>query len=100
MRVSRVVSALAWSCSPRPAAHAPQRRALGGDRSWRGADLCATRAGPMRNALVLPLLSVLAIGCGGAIEPEPNVVDVPEGELLPDIIGTQRSAAIYQEAVM
>ncbi len=51
-------------------------------------------------AASLVALSVFAGGCGGAIEPEEVEVDVPDTDTTPQIIGTQRSAAAYSEAVM
>lgn len=60
----------------------------------------------MRNALSLVAVGLLASACGGAIdsdsELDPDSVDIemPNGELSPQIIGTQRSAAAYSEAVM
>jgi hypothetical protein len=44
--------------------------------------------------------SLVLAGCGGAIEPEEVDVEPSGGDLDPDIIGSQRSAAAYSEAVM
>lgn len=53
---------------------------------------------------IIPLLvfvaSSLAQGCGGAIEEQPDADDATVGQTDDAIIGTQRSAAAYAEAVM
>lgn len=50
--------------------------------------------------LALAMTSSLLFACGGAVEAQPNDADGTLGVASDEIIGTQRSAAAYSEAVM
>ena len=57
----------------------------------------------MKTVASVLMFCTLAVGCASAApqpEAEPVVVEIPEAPIHIDIIGTQRSAAAYQEAVM
>jgi hypothetical protein len=56
----------------------------------------------MRSLLSFSVVALIVVGCGGDADEGGDVemrVPVPDVELSPEIIGTQRSAAIYSEAV-
>ncbi len=54
----------------------------------------------LRSLAVFALFPLASVACGGAVEEQPVEVEPTKGDLDPDIIGTQRSAAAYSEAVM